>query len=210
MTSIYRSGGKRVFDIVASLLLLIVLAPVIVIVALGVVLSLGWPVFFRQQRPGLDGRPFLLIKFRSMTSESGRNGELVSDERRLTRIGKLIRKTSLDELPELWNVLRGDMSLVGPRPLLMRYLSRYDATQARRHEVRPGITGYAQVRGRNSLTWEEKFNCDVWYVDHLSFFADMRILGETIVRVAFARGISQPGEATAQEFMGTSPERTSK
>lgn len=172
-------------------------------VALLVRLKLGKPVFFTQPRPGRNGRVFSLIKFRTMTDGRDRNGRPLPDEQRLTPIGKFLRRWSLDELPELWNVLKGEMSLVGPRPLLMDYLALYTPTQARRHEVRPGITGLAQAKGRNAIGWEEKFALDVWYVDHWSWRLDMEILGETALRVLRREGISQAGHATMERFRGT-------
>ena len=162
----------------------------------------GSPVLFRQQRPGLNGKPFMLIKFRTMTDEQDEEGNLFPDEVRLTRFGQFLRSTSMDELPELWNVFVGEMSLVGPRPLLMQYLDRYTIEQARRHEVKPGITGWAQVNGRNALTWEEKFKLDVWYVDHFSTWLDVRILFSTLAKVLRREGISGEGQATVREFFG--------
>jgi sugar transferase EpsL len=166
-------------------------------------LAFGAPAIFRQERAGLNGRIFGILKFRTMTKLCNSSGALLPDEDRLTRFGRLLRATSLDELPELWNVLKGDMSLVGPRPLLVRYLARYTAEQSRRHEVIPGITGWAQVHGRNLLTWPEKFALDIWYVEHRSFLLDLRILAMTVGKTLRRGGISQPGEATAREFMGT-------
>ncbi|ABC78473.1 undecaprenyl-phosphate galactosephosphotransferase [Syntrophus aciditrophicus SB] len=163
---------------------------------------LGAPVFFTQQRPGLKGKPFFLYKFRTMTDARNSAGSLLPDAERLTRFGRFLRSTSLDELPELWNVLKGEMSLVGPRPLLMEYLGRYTLEQARRHEVRPGITGWAQVNGRNTLSWEDKFKLDVWYVDHVSISLDIRIIVMTIWKIFKREGINQPGQATAEKFMG--------
>ena len=187
---------KRLFDITLVLLTAAVWLPLGAVVALAVRMALGAPVFFVQERPGLGGRPFKLIKFRTMRDGEG------TDAERLTRLGRRLRAASLDELPELWNVLRGDMSLVGPRPLLMRYLSRYTPEQARRHEVRPGITGWAQVNGRNALSWEQKFTYDVWYVDHRFLVLDLKILGLTVWQVLSRRGISAAGEATMGEFFG--------
>ena len=194
--------AKRAFDIVASALGLLVLSPLLLVLAISVRLFLGKPVFFTQLRPGLGGKPFRLIKFRTMTDRRNENGELLPDAERLTRFGKFLRSTSLDELPELWNVLRGDMSLVGPRPLLMSYLDRYTPEQARRHEVRPGITGWAQVNGRNALSWNDRFKLDVWYVDNRSLLLDIKILLLTTVGVLRREGISAPGEATMAEFCG--------
>lgn len=190
---------KRLFDILISGVAALVLLPLLAMVALAVALLLGRPVFFTQLRPGLDGRPFKIVKFRTMIDQS-RAKEGASDAERLTRFGRLLRSTSLDELPELGNVLRGDMSLVGPRPLLVHYLPHYDAFQQRRHEVRPGLTGWAQVNGRNAISWEEKFALDVWYVDHVSFRLDLKILLITLARVLFRHGISAEGSATMPEF----------
>ena len=195
--------AKRLFDIVVAATALLVLSPLLLLVALAVRLDLGSPVLFRQQRPGLRGRPFELVKFRTMRDDAAVGTDIKGDARRLTRFGAFLRKTSLDELPELWNVLRGDMSLVGPRPLLMQYLGRYTPEQARRHEVRPGLTGWAQVNGRNALSWEEKFALDVWYVDHRSFWLDLKILVRTARHVLRPSGISAAGEATMPEFMGS-------
>lgn len=192
---------KRVIDVFASALGLVVLSPVLAVVALLVARDLGRPVIFRHVRPGLHGRPFALYKFRTMRDPDPARG-LVSDEERLTRLGRVLRATSLDELPTLWNVLTGDMSLVGPRPLLVEYLARYTPHQARRHDVRPGITGLAQVSGRNALTWDEKFRLDVQYVDGRSLPLDVRILGRTVFAVVTRTGISAPGHATMPEFGG--------
>ena len=193
---------KRLFDLTAALLGLAALAlPLLALIAL-VRIKLGRPVFFRQTRPGLHGRPFQMVKFRTMTDARGPDGALLPDADRLTPFGRFLRSTSLDELPELWNVLRGDMSLVGPRPLLMEYLPLYTPEQARRHAVRPGITGWAQVNGRNALSWEEKFALDVWYVDHQSLWLDIRILWMTAVKVLRRQDISAPGEATVEYFKG--------
>lgn len=193
---------KRLFDFVIALLGLIVLAlPLLILIAL-VRRKLGSPVFFRQVRPGLDRKPFEMVKFRTMTDERDPNGQLLSDAVRLTAFGRFLRSTSLDELPELWNVLKGDMSLVGPRPLLMEYLPLYSSEQARRHEVRPGVTGWAQVNGRNAISWEEKFQLDVWYVDHQSLWLDIKILWLTVKKVLVRDGISAAGEATVNKFTG--------
>jgi sugar transferase EpsL len=173
------------------------------VVAICVRLKLGSPVLFLQERSGLYGKPFTLIKFRTMTAARDATGVLLPDAERLTGFGLFLRNTSLDELPELWNVLRGDMSLVGPRPLLVQYLNRYTAEQMRRHEVRPGITGWAQVNGRNALSWEERFALDVWYVDHWSLWLDLKIIALTMLKILRREGISQPGQATMQEFMGS-------
>jgi len=195
--------AKRVFDLVVGGTISILLFPVFVMVGLLVRLKLGKPVFFRQQRPGLNGRPFMLYKFRTMTDACDAGGRLLPDAARLTAFGRFLRSTSLDELPELFNVLKGEMSLVGPRPLLMKYLPRYTPEQMRRHEVKPGITGWAQVNGRNALSWEQKFAMDVWYVDNYSLGLDMRVLIKTLWVALRREGISQPGVATMQEFMGS-------
>jgi len=191
---------KRLIDIVVALAALVLLSPVLLVVALLVRIRLGAPVFFRQARPGLHGRIFLIRKFRTMTEARDAHGRLRSDGERLTRFGRALRATSLDELPELWNVLWGDMSLVGPRPLLVEYLERYSVEQARRHEVRPGITGWAQVNGRNATTWEDRLRLDVWYVDHGSLWLDLRILVQTVWLVVRREGVSAPGVATMPEF----------
>ncbi len=193
---------KRLLDLIAVSTGCLLIWPILVIIAVMVKSNHGTPILFRQQRPGLYGCPFWLLKFRTMTDARDGDGNLLPDSERLTRFGRFLRKTSLDELPELWNVLKGDMSLVGPRPLLMRYLDRYTTGQARRHEVKPGMTGWAQVNGRNALTWEEKFKLDVWYVDHQSFWLDVKIIAITIWKVLRREGISQTGQATAEEFMG--------
>jgi lipopolysaccharide/colanic/teichoic acid biosynthesis glycosyltransferase len=193
---------KRSFDLVLTVFGLILLAlPLLVLVCL-VRRKLGSPVFFRQVRPGLRGKPFEMVKFRTMTDERGPDGALLADAQRLTAFGRFLRATSLDELPELWNVLKGDMSLVGPRPLLMEYLPLYSPEQARRHEVRPGVTGWAQVNGRNALSWEEKFKLDVWYVDHQGVLLDIKILWLTVKKVLVREGISAAGEATMPKFVG--------
>ena len=194
---------KRAIDAVLAAACLVLLAPVIILVALLVRLRLGAPVFFVQVRPGHLGRPFRMVKFRTMTAARSAIGDLLPDAARLTPFGRVLRSTSLDELPELWNVLRGDMSLVGPRPLLMEYLPLYSPEQARRHEVRPGITGWAQVNGRNVLTWEQKFAMDVWYVDHRSFRLDAKILWRTCINVIARHGISAAGNATMPRFTGS-------
>ena len=197
---------KRAIDFGASVFLLVVLSPVMLVLAIVVRASLGRPILYRQVRPGLEGEPFTLVKFRTMrTSHSDVDGNHSSDEIRLDRVGAFLRRTSLDELPELWNVLKGDMSLVGPRPLLTKYLDRYTAEQARRHDVRPGITGFAQIQGRNSLTWEERFELDVWYVEHRSLRLDLRILAKTVWQVLRRKGISAEGYATMPEFKGQNP-----
>jgi len=193
--------AKRLFDIVVSALLAIVVVPIGFIVAL-LLWAFQGTILFRQMRPGLHGKPFLLYKFCSMNSARDAQGRLLPDEQRLTAIGSFFRKLSLDELPQLWNVLKGDMSLVGPRPLLMEYLDRYTPEQARRHDARPGITGWAQVNGRNALTWDEKFQLDVWYVDHRSMSLDIKILWMTLWRVLRREGISSGNHATMPEFKG--------
>jgi lipopolysaccharide/colanic/teichoic acid biosynthesis glycosyltransferase len=187
---------KAVIDRVGAALGLVVCFPLLAVVAAAVLVTLGRPVFLRQRRPGRGGRPFEIVKFRTMREGPG------SDAERLSRFGGFLRSTSLDELPELWNVLRGEMSLVGPRPLLPQYLDRYTPEQARRHEVKPGLTGWAQVNGRNALSWDERFALDVWYVDHWSLFLDLRILARTLPAVFRRRGISAPGSATMPEFRG--------
>lgn len=194
--------SKRLFDIVIAGLALLMLAPLLAIIALLVRITMGPGVLFRQQRPGQHAAPFTLIKFRTMRDACDSQGRPLSDAERLTRVGKCLRATSLDELPELWNVLRGDMSLVGPRPLLNKYLPLYTAEQYRRHEVRPGITGWAQVNGRNALDWDDRFQLDVWYVDHRSFRLDLWILCLTLWRVCQMHGVSQPGHATSPAFRG--------
>ena len=203
MHSIYVTIGKRILDISLAAAGLLLTLPVIVVLALLIRATLGSPILFSQLRPGYRGLPFMLIKFRSMTDARTRSGEPLSDEARLTPFGMWLRRLSLDELPQLWNVLKGDMSLVGPRPLLMEYLPLYDARQARRHEVRPGVTGWAQVNGRNALSWEQKFELDEWYVDHVSFALDMKILARTLLRLVRPSGISAPGSATMSKFTGT-------
>ena len=194
---------KRAFDVVFALMLLVLLCGPMLVVALAVVATIGLPVLFLQERPGLHGRPFLLVKFRTMTNDTDDKGGPLRDEVRLTRVGRILRNTSLDELPQLFNVIRGDLSFVGPRPLLMEYLPRYTREQARRHEVKPGITGWAQVNGRNALNWEERFKLDVWYVDHRSFGLDMKILWLTARSVLRREGISAPGHETMPKFRGT-------
>lgn len=193
---------KRLFDLVATLLGLSLIWPLILVLYIMVRVKLGSPALFRQQRPGFNGKPFEMIKFRSMTDVRDDSGELLPDADRLPPFGRFLRSASLDELPELINVLKGEMSLVGPRPLLMEYLPRYSQQQARRHEVRPGITGWAQVNGRNAISWEEKFRLDVWYVDNQSFWLDLKILWLTFARVFKREGISQDGQATMEKFKG--------
>jgi lipopolysaccharide/colanic/teichoic acid biosynthesis glycosyltransferase len=205
MNRFYRHGGKRLVDLILTVFALVLVLPVLGVITVLVRWRLGSPVLFRQQRPGLHGKPFMLLKFRTMTDARDAAGNLLPDEQRLTSFGRFLRRTSLDELPELINVLRGDMSLVGPRPLLMQYLDRYTPDQMRRHEVRPGITGWAQIKGRNALSWEEKFALDVWYVDHLSLWLDLKIILLTVWKVLRREGISQEGFATMPEFMGKQP-----
>ena len=198
---------KRLLDIVCAGIGLLLLAPVIAVIYLLIWTKLGRPVFFRQLRPGMSGKPFEMVKFRTMLNGVDADGNAMPDDQRLTSFGKLLRSTSLDELPELWNVLKDDMSLVGPRPLLMEYLPLYSTEQYRRHQVRPGITGWAQVNGRNSISWEDKFRLDVWYVDNQSLWLDLKILFLTIKKVFVREGISGEGEATMSRFTGTSRRR---
>ena len=195
---------KRAFDIAASTSALVVLSPVLAITAHKVKKELGSPVLFRQTRPGLHGKPFEMIKFRTMKDATDKEGNVLPDSERLTEFGKKLRASSLDELPELWNVLKGDMSLVGPRPLLMEYLPLYNAEQAKRHNVRPGVTGYAQVNGRNSLSWEDKFKLDTWYVEHQSFLLDIKILFKTIGKVVRKEDINAENHVTVENFRGNS------
>lgn len=195
--------AKRIFDILFAILALIVLSPVILIVSALLLIRQGPPLLFCQERPGLDGRIFRLCKFRSMQPSPGKENQPDQDEMRITPLGKFLRRTSLDELPELINVLKGEMSIVGPRPLLVQYLERYSAEQARRHEMPPGITGWAQVNGRNAISWEDRFKLDIWYIDHWSFCLDIRIILMTLWKVLSSEGISQPGRATMDEFMGS-------
>lgn len=199
----YEKYIKRPQDFLCALTAIIVLFPVMLVTAVLVRTKLGSPIIFKQERPGLNGKIFTLYKFRTMTDKKDENGNLLPDEIRLTGFGKKLRSTSLDELPELFNILNGDMAVVGPRPLLVRYLSRYNAHQARRHEVRPGFTGYAQVNGRNSITWEDKFDKDVYYVDHVTFLGDWKIVFQTVRTVLKREGISSDTSATMEEFMGT-------
>ncbi|MBT2581226.1 sugar transferase [Planococcus sp. ISL-109] len=200
---------KRLFDFTVSLIALIILSPVILLTALLIRWKIGSPVVFKQPRPGFNEQPFHVYKLRSMTDECDDNGDLLSDDIRLTSFGKLMRKFSLDELPQLWNVLKGDMSFVGPRPLLMEYLGLYDERQKKRHDVRPGITGWAQVNGRNAISWEQKFDYDVWYVENRSFWLDIKILFMTVMKVFKSEGISQDGQATVTKFKGNSASRRS-
>lgn len=194
---------KRAFDFTVALALILLLSPVIAATATAVACHMGFPVLFRQMRPGLYGNPFEVLKFRTMVEAAGEDGEVLPDLNRLTPLGVFLRRFSLDELPQLFNVLKGDMSLVGPRPLLMEYLPLYSKEQMRRHNAPPGITGWAQINGRNALSWEERFQLDVWYVDHQSFMLDLRILALTALRVVNARDINQPGQATMTPFRGT-------
>ena len=198
---------KRAMDLVGALAALVLLSPAFVVLCILVRSKLGSPVFFHQVRPGIEGRPFNMVKFRTMTDERGPDGTLLPDDQRLPASGAWLRSTSLDGLPELFNVLKGDMSLVGPRPLLMDYLSLYNDRQARRHEVRPGITGWAQINGRNALSWEEKFDLDVWYVDNQSVWLDIKILFKTVFQVLKRDGISYSGEATMPRFTGSNKDR---
>ena len=195
---------KRCFDLLLASLALIVLSPVLLLVSVLVAVGHGFPILFRQPRPGYRGEIFTVYKFRTMRQAAGPDGVPLPDEQRLTKLGKFLRATSLDELPELFNVFLGEMSIVGPRPLLIQYLPLYSVEQARRHDVLPGITGWAQVHGRNAITWQEKFKLDVWYVDHWSFWLDLKILALTLVKVLKREGISQPGQATAKPFQGNS------
>lgn len=194
---------KRSIDLLLSLIALVALSPLLLVLAIVIRLRLGSPVLFRQVRPGFGGKPFQLVKFRTMTDDEDARGVLLPDSKRLPAFGRMLRATSLDELPELWNVLKGDMSLVGPRPLLMEYLDLYTSEQSRRHEVRPGITGWAQVSGRNALSWEDKFALDVWYVDNQSLWLDLKILLMTIMKVVKRDGVSQSGHVTMEPFRGS-------
>ena len=199
---IYRKFLKRPMDFILSLMAIIVLSPVLIIVGVLVRFKLGSPVLFKQKRPGLNEKIFTMYKFRTMTDEKDENGELLPDSVRLTKFGRMLRSTSLDELPELFNILKGDMSIVGPRPLLIQYLELYNDHQKRRHEVRPGLSGHAQVNGRNAISWEDKFNLDVEYVDNVSFIGDWKIIFLTIKKVFIKEGISQEGQETVQYFAG--------
>ena len=198
---------KRIFDLVVTFFGLLLLLPVITLTALILISKLGLPIFFKQSRPGLNRKIFNIYKFRTMTNERDKDGILLSDEARLTKFGKFLRSTSLDELPSLWNVLKSDMSLVGPRPLLLEYLPLYSTQQARRHEVKPGITGWAQVNGRNAITWGEKFDLDVWYVDNQSIWLDIKILWLTVKKVIMRDGINQVGQSTMESFKGNDNEK---
>lgn len=198
----YKRVGKRVFDLIVASVAGVVLLPVSLLIALAIRVSMGSPVIFKQVRPGLNGKPFVMYKFRTMLDLRDEQGNLLPDEKRLTRLGKFLRRFSLDEIPELWNVIKGDMSIIGPRPLLMEYLPLYTPEQARRHEVKPGMAGPVIMSGRNLLSWEEKFKLDVWYVDNVSLVTDMKILLKTFISVLTGKGVSAPGEATAPKFRG--------
>jgi sugar transferase EpsL len=200
--SLYLSGGKRSLDIGLSLCLLIMLGPFLAALIVLAFLIQGRPVFFRQQRPGLHMKPFMLYKFRTMTETRDAFGTPFPDRVRLTSFGRFLRNTSLDELPGFWSVVKGEMSLVGPRPLLMEYIPLYSPVQIRRHEARPGITGWSQINGRNTISWDEKFVLDLWYVDHPSFWLDLKILGMSVWKILRREGISQPGQATMERFLG--------
>ena len=200
---VYERFIKRPMDFLCAVLGLIVFSPIMVIIALLIRVRLGSPVIFKQERPGLNEKIFTLYKFRSMTNQKNKNGELLADEKRLTEFGKWLRSTSIDELPELFNILKGDMSIVGPRPLLVRYLERYNEMQRHRHDVRPGITGYAQINGQNSISWEERFKMDVWYSEHITMQRDLRIISKTIRVVLERKGINSGTSETMEEFMGT-------
>jgi lipopolysaccharide/colanic/teichoic acid biosynthesis glycosyltransferase len=193
---------KRLFDCIAASAALIIFSPILLVVAVLIRLKLGSPILFSQVRPGLDGAPFKMVKFRTMLDANDAQGNPLPDDQRLTRFGSFLRSTSLDELPELWNVLKGEMSLVGPRPLLMEYLPLYTTEQAKRHNVRPGVTGWAQVNGRNAISWEEKFKLDTWYVEHRSFRLDLKIILLTVKKVLIRDGISANGEVTISKFTG--------
>jgi lipopolysaccharide/colanic/teichoic acid biosynthesis glycosyltransferase len=197
---------KRMFDLIAAGIALVLLSPVLACLGWFIRRRLGSPVLFRQERPGLNGRPFMMVKFRTMTDARDERGDLLPDGERLTPFGRWLRSTSLDELPELWNVLRGEMSIVGPRPLLMDYLPLYTPEQARRHQMRPGITGWAQVNGRNAISWEEKFMLDIWYVDNRSLWLDIKILWLTVKKVLVRDGISAEGDSTMPRFTGSKPQ----
>jgi sugar transferase EpsL len=193
---------KQLFDTVMSLIFLVVLSPIFILLGIAILIKLGKPICFKQQRPGLHSKPFVMYKFRTMRNVVDEQGNPLDDAMRLTKFGAFLRKYSLDELPELFNVLKGDMSLVGPRPLLMEYLPLYSKEQARRHEVKPGITGWAQINGRNAINWDDKFKLDIWYVDHQSFWLDLKILFFTIIKTIKKEGINQAGHVTAEKFRG--------
>ncbi len=201
----YQRISKPVLDVVIAATMLALLSPVLLAIAFLIRAKCGPPILFRQRRPGLKSKPFTLYKFRSMTEARAADGQLLTDAERLTEFGRFLRATSLDELPELLNVLKGEMSIVGPRPLLMQYIDRYTPEQARRHEVRPGITGWAQINGRNAITWEQKFELDIWYVDHVSPTLDVRIIAQTIWKTLTRENITAPGQATMQEFIEKKP-----
>jgi lipopolysaccharide/colanic/teichoic acid biosynthesis glycosyltransferase len=201
--SVYRQSGKRIFDLIVTVPLLALISPLILLLGICSLCFLGRPVLFKQRRIGYREKPFILSKFRTMRYIHDRSGELLQDEARLVHYGRLLRASSLDELPTFWNVIKGDMSLVGPRPLLPEYLPRYTAVQRRRHDVRPGVTGWAQINGRNTLTWQQKFDLDVWYVDHWSLALDCKILWQTLLKVVRREGINQKGHATMPEFLGS-------
>ena len=201
--SLYQRFGKRAVDLGVAIVALAVASPILLLASAVVWCSVGFPILFRHERPGLRGRLFVLYKLRTMSDRRAVDGRPLPDAERLTRAGRSIRRLSVDELPQLFNVLQGDMSMVGPRPLLVQYLDRYTPEQARRHDAKPGITGWAQVNGRNALTWEHRFALDVWYVDHQSFWLDLKILWLTVSTVLARRGISEAGHATAREFLGT-------
>lgn len=203
MKNIYQKFLKRGLDLFFSILLIILFSPIFLLLYILIRWQLGSPVFFKQHRPGLQGKPFLLYKFRTMNNETDERDNLLPDSTRLTRFGKFLRNSSLDELPELWNVLKGEMSLVGPRPLLMDYLPLYSPEQMKRHHVRPGITGWAQVNGRNAISWETKFQHDVWYVENVSIVLDVKIIFKTLLKVFIRDGINQEGQATVEKFKGT-------
>lgn len=199
----YRKYIKRILDFILSLIALVILSPIILVIAILVRIKLGSPVIFKQKRPGLNEKIFTLYKFRTMTDAKDENGNLLPDNIRLTKFGKILRSTSLDELPELFNILKGDMSIVGPRPLLVKYLPLYNKSQKHRHDVRPGFTGWAQCNGRNALSWEEKFDLDIYYVNHVSFFIDVKILFKTVKIVLLREGISSDTSVTMEEFRGS-------
>jgi sugar transferase EpsL len=205
--TVYREWTKRSFDLLILLLTAPFVLPLVTVVAMLVRINMGTPIIFRQMRAGYQGKLFLLCKFRTMNSERDEKGELLPDEKRITKLGQWLRNSSLDELPQLWNVLKADMTLVGPRPLFARYIGRYTPEQARRHEVKPGLTGWSQVNGRNAITWNDRFQQDVWYVDHWSFGLDLRIIARTIRKVFRREGISSTGHATMPEFMGKNEAR---
>lgn len=203
---IYEAFFKRVIDFICGMLVLVIFCPLYIVLAIMVRVNLGAPVLFKQERPGKDEKIFKLYKFRTMTDERDKNGELLSDAKRLTSFGSWLRRTSMDEIPEAFNIVKGDMSLIGPRPLLVRYLDRYNEEQHHRHDVRPGLTGYAQAHGRNTVSWEEKFKMDVWYVNYITFRGDIKIIWDTIMVVLKRDGISSESSVTMEEFMGSEKE----